>query len=174
MNDPITHPRYRNAAVTLHLGDNLGVSLTLPDASVDAVVTVEADAAKDDEPRHVLSVRVVNKGPAPIGGAVAGLPAPAAGARADVPEIAKLLLDAFAAEGNPQALTVARVADRLEAVDGATWGRWVGRTDRLAMVGRTLRGHMRKAGLDVPTTRLDAVPGRPAAYRLADIRRALS
>ena len=106
----------------------------------------------------------------------AGLPTldDTAEVRADTPGIAKLLLEFFAEEGNPEALTVARLADRLVAADPATWGRWAGRTDRLAMVGRALRDRMRKAGLDVPTVRLDDVAGRPAAYRLADIRRALS
>lgn len=40
MNGSTQHsPYYRNGAVTLHLGDNLGVLPTLPDASVDAIVT---------------------------------------------------------------------------------------------------------------------------------------
>jgi S-DNA-T family DNA segregation ATPase FtsK/SpoIIIE len=104
----------------------------------------------------------------------AGLPTldPAAGVRADVPEIVKLLLDFFAEEGNPEVLSVARIADRLEEVDPATWGRWDGRTDRLAMVSRAIKSRLKRAGLDAPTVRMD-VAGRPAGYRLADIRKAL-
>ena len=95
-------------------------------------------------------------------------------ARDDVPEIAALLLNIFAEQGDPKALTVARLADLLEATDPATWSQWNGHTNRLAMVGRTLKSELGKAGLNIPKTRLDAVPGRPTAYRLADIRRALS
>ena len=104
----------------------------------------------------------------------AGLPALGGGApvRADVPEIVALLLDAFAGEGDPEVLSVARIADHLEAADPAAWGRWAGRTDRLAMVSRTIKGRLRTADLEVPTVRLDGV-GRPAGYRLADIHRAL-
>lgn len=97
-----------------------------------------------------------------------------AGVGAGVPEIAALLLDIFAEEGNPQALTVAQLADHLAAADPATWGRWNGRTDRTAMVGRTLKSRLKAAGLDVPTIRLGNETGRPAAYREADIRKALS
>jgi hypothetical protein len=97
----------------------------------------------------------------------------AAGARVAVPEIAHLMLDAFAVEGNPGALTVARLADRLAVADPATWGRWTSRADQLALVGRTLQHRLRQAGLTVPTTRLDNAPGRPTAYRLADIHAAV-
>jgi len=106
----------------------------------------------------------------------AGLPVldSTASARADVPEIAKLLLAVFAEEGDPEALTVAQLADLLEAADPATWGRWADRTDRRARVGQALRERLQKAGLSVPTVRLDGVAGRPTAYRLDDIREALS
>jgi S-DNA-T family DNA segregation ATPase FtsK/SpoIIIE len=106
----------------------------------------------------------------------AGLPSldATAGVRADVPAIVKLLLEAFAEAGNPEALTIAQLADRLEEGDPATWGRWTGRANRLSYVSRTLREHLKKAGLTVPTTRLDTAAGRPTAYRLADIRNALS
>ncbi|MFF8423354.1 hypothetical protein [Streptomyces sp. NPDC015680] len=91
----------------------------------------------------------------------------------NAPEIARLLLGAFAAEGNPEALSVAQLAVHLIAADPAVWGRWEDRKDRLAMIGRTLKTRLQKAGLDVPTTRLDT-PGRPTAYQLDDIRGALS
>ena len=93
----------------------------------------------------------------------------------DVPEIAALLLAAFAAEGDPEVLTIAQILDQLEAADPATWGRWTGRTDRAAILGRALSDRLKKAGLDIPTTRVDGAGGtRPAGYRLADIRGALS
>ena len=106
---------------------------------------------------------------------VAGLPTlkGAADAARDVPEIARLMLEFFAAEGNPDGLTVAQIADHLEVADPATWGRWTGRTDRVTMIGRTLKAQFKKAGLDVPTVRLDSAPGRPTRYLLADIREAI-
>ncbi|MFC9916330.1 hypothetical protein [Streptomyces sp. NPDC127197] len=91
---------------------------------------------------------------------------------AGAPEIALQLLAIFATLGDPPELTVAQIADRLVAADPSTWGRWEGRSDRLAMIGRNLRSRLKKAGLDVPTVRTDA-PGRPTAYRLADIQDAL-
>ncbi|MFB7957854.1 hypothetical protein [Streptomyces sp. NPDC056045] len=91
----------------------------------------------------------------------------------DAPEIARLLLGVFEAEGDPEALSVAQIADRLIAADPAVWGRWENRKDRLAMIGRTIKSHLKEAGLEVPTVRMDG-PGRPTAYRLEDIRGALS
>ncbi|MFF8618534.1 hypothetical protein [Streptomyces sp. NPDC015350] len=91
----------------------------------------------------------------------------------DAPEIARLLLAAFEAEGDPETLSVAQIADRLVAADPAVWGRWEDRKDRLAMIGRTLKSHLKEARLEVPTVRMDG-PGRPTAYRLEDIRGALS
>lgn len=90
------------------------------------------------------------------------------------PEVVKLLLAIFAAEGDPDTLTVALIADRLVQEDPATWGRWEDRKDRLAMFGRALKSQFRKAGVDVSTVRLDAEPGRPMAYRLTDLKDALS
>ena len=58
------------------------------------------------------------------------------------------------------------------AADPAVWGRWEDRPDRVAMIGRTLKAALKKAHLTVPTVRTDA-PGRPTAYRLADIHTAL-
>ncbi|GAB7058291.1 hypothetical protein JCM12681A_00010 [Streptomyces mexicanus] len=66
------------------------------------------------------------------------------------------------------------IADRLVAADPATWGRWEDRTDRLARIGSELKRQLRTAGVDVPTTRLSGVPGRPTAYRLSDLQDALS
>ncbi|WP_346094346.1 hypothetical protein [Streptomyces olivaceiscleroticus] len=91
----------------------------------------------------------------------------------DVPEIVRLLLDAFATQRNPEVLTVAQIADHLVAADAATWGRWEKREDRLVMIGRTLTNRLKKEGLSIPRIRLDG-EGRPTAYRLADIEAALS
>ncbi|WP_031522682.1 hypothetical protein [Streptomyces sp. NRRL F-5123] len=91
---------------------------------------------------------------------------------AGAPEIVQHLLAIFAAQGDPEALPVAALADRLVAADPAVWGRWEGRADRVAMIGRTLKAALRKAGVAVPTVRLDT-PGKPTAYRLADIHTAL-
>jgi S-DNA-T family DNA segregation ATPase FtsK/SpoIIIE len=103
-------------------------------------------------------------------------PAPAATlSESDVPPVARLLLDAFAAHGDPEVLTLAQLADRFVADDPATWGKWEGQRNRLLMVGRTLRSQLREAGLDsIPAIRLDTDPKRPTAYRLADIHGALS
>ena len=162
--------------VTLRPGDNFAVLLIPPEAFTDAVVTVEVEGRGTSSGQP--------EAPAPTMAAVArakervdaGLPALGGGApvRADVPEIVALLLDAFAGEGDPEVLSVARIADHLEAADPAAWGRWAGRTDRLAMVGRTIKGRLRRAGLDVSSVRLWDVAGGLAAYRLADIREALS
>lgn len=108
----------------------------------------------------------------------AGLPrleaaaAPAA-VPAAAPEIVRLLLAAFAAEGDPEALTVAQIAGHLVAADPAVWGRWEDRDDRLALIGRAIRAQIKKAGLDLPTVRVPG-PSRPTAYRLADVRASLS
>lgn len=179
----------RNAAVTLHLGDHVTVLLPLPDVPADALVTLEIEEATQSQPpRYAVSFHVVHQrhsgGPAAIDPAISPAPASTdtdtdadagagAGVRVGVPEIAEVLLSFFAEQGNPQALTVAQLADRLAAADPATWDRWNGRTDRLAMVGRTLKDHLKKAGLNVPTTRLSTVAGQPTAYWEADIRAAL-
>ncbi|MEU9428553.1 type IV secretory system conjugative DNA transfer family protein [Streptomyces sp. NPDC048342] len=108
----------------------------------------------------------------------AGLPrlesaAGPATATAALPETVRLLFDIFATHRDPEALTVAQLADGLVAADPAVWGRWEGRDDRLAMIGRALKSRLKKEGLDIPTVRLDG-PGRPTAYRLADIKGGLS
>ncbi|MET9415357.1 hypothetical protein ABZY03_14470 [Streptomyces klenkii] len=99
----------------------------------------------------------------------------AAGPSAVVPEIARLLLDAFATHGNPGVLSLTQIADHLASADPATWRRWDGQKNRLLMVGRTLKSKLKEAGLDIPTGRLDAAtdPKRPTIYRLADIQEAL-
>ncbi|MBK3636737.1 hypothetical protein JHN52_28305 [Streptomyces sp. MBT97] len=107
----------------------------------------------------------------------AGLPSlePAApAAPQSAPEIIKLLISAFTTQGETEALPVAVIADHLVAADPTVWGRWEGRADRVTMIGRTIRAQLKKANLDVPTVRLDSQPGRPTAYRLTDIRGALS
>jgi S-DNA-T family DNA segregation ATPase FtsK/SpoIIIE len=92
---------------------------------------------------------------------------------ADTPEIVRLLLEAFATHGDPETLTVAQLGDYLATVDPVTWKKWDGREDRNAMIGRTLKSRFKKAGCTVPTVRAE-LPGRPTAYRLDDVRGALS
>ncbi|WP_406349653.1 hypothetical protein OHA44_38275 (plasmid) [Streptomyces sp. NBC_00144] len=102
-------------------------------------------------------------------------PAPApAPAAAGAPEIARLLLDAFATHGDPEVLTVAQIADCLVKADPAVWGKWDGKPNRLLMVGRTIRAQLKTAELDIPTARLETDPKRPTVYRLTDIKGALS
>ncbi|WP_209446809.1 hypothetical protein, partial [Streptomyces palmae] len=93
-----------------------------------------------------------------------------------VPPIAQLLLDAFTAYGNPADLTIAQLADHLVAADPGTWGLWEGKHNRQIMIGRTLKKHLKEAGLTIPTARLEAAvdPKRPTIYRLTDIHSALS
>lgn len=90
----------------------------------------------------------------------------------DLPWIARQLLDAFAASGQEE-MTVADLADHLVAADPATWGRWEDRRDRRTMIGRTIRQHLKAAGLEVETRRIDG-PGRPTVYDLAALRDALA
>lgn len=100
------------------------------------------------------------------GGDAAGIPDQA-------PEIARLLLKIFATEGHPEALPVAVVADHLVAADPAVWGRWEGRSDRIAMIGRTLKRHLKDTGLDIEPVRMTLGADRQMAYRLADLKDAV-
>jgi len=107
----------------------------------------------------------------------AGLPAldaPTTGqaGQTDVPSILRQLLDAFAAEGDPEHLSVAQLVDHLAQDDPARWKQWDARQDRLAMAGREISAALKAAGLDVPKLRLSTA-GRPTAYRLADLKAAL-
>ncbi|MFB8310328.1 hypothetical protein ACFC5T_17400 [Streptomyces sp. NPDC055961] len=90
--------------------------------------------------------------------------------RRPVPRIAQLLLDAFESEGWPAQMTVDELHGHLRAADVATWGRWDDRTDRLAMVGRTLQAELKKAALTIPTVRITDRPSKPTAYRFQDIQ----
>jgi S-DNA-T family DNA segregation ATPase FtsK/SpoIIIE len=103
----------------------------------------------------------------------AGLPTLNGPVRAEVPAIAKLLLEIFAGQGDPEMLAVAELAPLLEEADPETWGRWAGRADRAARIGQGLRAALKAAGLDIPAPRLEGPSGRRAYYRLADLRAAL-
>ncbi|MFF3547635.1 hypothetical protein ACFYXD_38110 [Streptomyces platensis] len=94
---------------------------------------------------------------------------------AEVAPILRALRVAFAAAGDPEWLATGPLADLLADADAETWGRWDGRTDRTAMVGRTLRAELRRAGLAdaIPNQRLETHPDRPTVYRLADVVAAL-
>ncbi|MEU2873043.1 hypothetical protein ABZ769_28230 [Streptomyces olivoreticuli] len=91
---------------------------------------------------------------------------------AQTPEIVLQLLAIFATERDPETLALARIADHLVSADPGTWGRWEGRKDRSAQIGKALQARIKAAGCTIPSQRLDG-PGRPSGYRLADIRGAL-
>ncbi|MEV6426017.1 type IV secretory system conjugative DNA transfer family protein [Streptomyces sp. NPDC051662] len=91
-----------------------------------------------------------------------------------VPPPVRLLLDAFATHRDPEALTITELGDYLAVAAPDVYGRWEGKTNRNLMVGRTIKSELREAGIDVATVRLAGRTGRPAAYRLADIRAILS
>ncbi|MFE9258567.1 hypothetical protein [Streptomyces sp. NPDC006879] len=90
------------------------------------------------------------------------------------PAILLVLRDAFRAEMDPDALTVAQLADHLRADDKERWGRWDDRDDRLAMIGRHLRKALTDAGADLSSTRLRHLPKEPTGYLLADLNAALA
>ncbi|MFJ2203325.1 hypothetical protein [Streptomyces violaceusniger] len=92
------------------------------------------------------------------------------------PPIVRLLLEAFAAHDHPPLLTMAQIADHLVRVDRETWGQWEAHDQRLVMIGRTIKAHLRAANLTIPTHRLLATEDRrrPTVYRLEDVQRALS
>ncbi|PNE35772.1 hypothetical protein AOB60_43060 [Streptomyces noursei] len=134
-----------------------------------------ADVARERIAAGLCVLPDVDPTPAAAGPDTAPAGAAGAGDEATVPQIAQRLLDAFAAAGDPEWLTLTQIADHLATVDPATWARWDGRRDRLAMVGRTLNAELRSAGLTIPRARLDSTldPERPMACKLADVRAAL-
>ncbi|MFD0394338.1 hypothetical protein ACFQ3Z_26525 [Streptomyces nogalater] len=89
------------------------------------------------------------------------------------PAILLTLRDAFRAEQDPDALTVAQLAEHLIADDADRWSRWDERVDRLAMIGRHLRKALTDAGVELSSTRLRHLPGEPTGYLLADVKTAL-
>ncbi|MFI1205656.1 hypothetical protein ACH4VR_40605 [Streptomyces sp. NPDC020883] len=100
---------------------------------------------------------------------------PPAKAPTNCPAIVRQIVDAFAARGHPEWLTLAQIADHLVGADPAAWGQWEGRRDRLNMVGRTIRSALRRAGVEIPCSRLDGLIDRrrPTIYKLADVQRAV-
>ncbi|WP_031072073.1 DUF3631 domain-containing protein [Streptomyces sp. NRRL WC-3742] len=90
-----------------------------------------------------------------------------------VPAILATVREAFRAEGDPEALTVAQLLDHLRSEDPARWGKWDERADRLAMVGRNLSKALKDAGVELSSVRLRDQPGEPSAFRLADVLQAL-
>jgi hypothetical protein len=91
------------------------------------------------------------------------------------PAIAQHLLDAFAAHGNPEALTIAQLLDHLRTAEPQAWRRWDHREEstRLREAGKALARALRSAGLNLTSSRLHDVEGKPTAYRLADLQAAL-
>ncbi|MEU9568203.1 type IV secretory system conjugative DNA transfer family protein [Streptomyces sp. NPDC048161] len=94
-------------------------------------------------------------------------------AAVEVPEVVRLVLDAFAAHGDPVDLTVGELGDHLAAVAPAVYGRWEGKKNRNLMIGRVLGAALREAKIDVTSVRLRDRPRSPAGYRRADIVEAL-
>ncbi|MEU5445789.1 ATP-binding protein [Streptomyces griseofuscus] len=97
-------------------------------------------------------------------------PAPAA---ADVPEIARLLLEAFATHSDPAELSVEDIGRYMATIEPDVWAQWDDRStrDRRAQIGRHLKARLKEAGLaELGTVRIEKMPGRPSGYRLADIR----
>ncbi|SBT89342.1 hypothetical protein GA0115233_1008115 [Streptomyces sp. DI166] len=90
------------------------------------------------------------------------------------PAILLTVREAFRAEHDPDALTVAQLAEHLRADDADRWGRWDNRADRLAMIGRHLRKALTDAGVELASTRLRHLSGEPTGYLLSDVRTALT
>ncbi|MFF1505517.1 type IV secretory system conjugative DNA transfer family protein [Streptomyces sp. NPDC058316] len=91
-------------------------------------------------------------------------------AAVEVPAPVRLLLDAFAAHRDPAELTITELGDYLAVAAPDVYGRWEGKANRNLMVGRTIKSELRDVGIDVATVRLSGRPGKPAAYRLADLK----
>jgi hypothetical protein len=89
------------------------------------------------------------------------------------PAVLLTVREAFRAEQDPDALTVAQLAEHLIADDADRWSRWDNRADRLAMIGRHLRKALTDAGVELSSTRLRHLPGEPTGYLLADVKTAL-
>ncbi|GAA2639974.1 hypothetical protein [Streptomyces axinellae] len=111
----------------------------------------------------------------------AGLPrldpaVPAAQVPDGTPEIARMLLEIFATEGDPEVLSVAVIADHLVRRDPAVWGRWEDKDDRTRrrLIGSALRQHLKKAGVPVEPERITTEDGRLMVYRRADLIKAAS
>lgn len=95
-------------------------------------------------------------------------------APADVPPAARLLLDAFAAHRDPAELTITQLGDYLAVAAPDVYGRWEGKENRNTMIGRAIKSELKRAGLDISSVRLGERVGKPYAYRLSDIKGALS
>lgn len=91
------------------------------------------------------------------------------------PEILALLLEVFEKAGKPESLTVGNLLTLLADADPVEWARWESSdsTTRLREGGRKIALELKAAGLTVTSTRL-TTPGRPSAYRLADLQHALA
>ncbi|MFC1435992.1 hypothetical protein ACEZDB_35705 [Streptacidiphilus sp. N1-3] len=107
--------------------------------------------------------------------AAAGLPqldAATTGAPAAAPPLPPflaLLRGFFAAEGDPEHLTVADLMEHLAAADPVRWTQWDARKDRLTMGGKAIRAELAAVGCAATAVRINSLPGRPSAYLLADL-----
>ncbi|MFG2631055.1 type IV secretory system conjugative DNA transfer family protein [Streptomyces sp. NPDC048473] len=95
-------------------------------------------------------------------------------AAVEVPAPVRLLLDAFASRRDPEELTITELGDYLAVAAPDVYGRWEGKANRNLMMGRAIKSALRDVGIDITTVRLSGRPGKPAAYRLVDIRGTLS
>ncbi|OKI95083.1 hypothetical protein [Kitasatospora sp. CB01950] len=109
----------------------------------------------------------------------AGLAAPAErpeheAAKDAIPEIAAVLLATFQAE-ETEALTLDRLHPHLIEYDSERWDRWKDKApaDRLREIGKALGADLRKAGLSLPTVRLEELEGSPRGIRRAALEAAV-
>lgn len=96
----------------------------------------------------------------------------------DTPTARSLLLDAFAAAGEPEVLPVAQLADYLAGHDPDAWGQFEDHPRRNMMVGKRFTELLRAEGLEIPTERfkgsIEGYGERPKVYRREVVRDALS
>ncbi|MFE7045537.1 hypothetical protein ACFU9X_40855 [Streptomyces atratus] len=96
--------------------------------------------------------------------------------RPEAPGILRTLREVFVREGESEHLTIGQIHDHLRKDDPGRWGQWDDREDRirLGMVARTLQKELADADVELESTRLSDVKGKPTVYLLEDIEAALT
>ncbi|MCM2394341.1 hypothetical protein [Streptomyces albipurpureus] len=96
--------------------------------------------------------------------------------QAEVPEILRLIHEAFVHESNPDFLTMDQIHDHLRKADPKEWGDWDDRDDvsRLRELGKKLSRLLGKAGVDLSTERIVELDAQPRGYYLAAVEAALN
>lgn len=96
--------------------------------------------------------------------------------RTEPPGILRILHQAFVHESNPAHLTIGQIHDHLRKDDPERWGQWDDREDRirLGMVARNLQKELADADVELESTRLTDVKGKPTVYLLEDVEAALA